>query len=153
MRAVNPKPVTFTAVSKDTDTLPGGVPNHTKKQVAARIEACFVFIGADGFAQARIEARKYVASQNVDAKTKMPLAFDENEVLAEVQTQVLQRAIREYDAKEMIAGDPLFPALANVRELLEQAESNRLWREYHAYVAEEHPEGAPDKATFRDAEG
>lgn len=150
MRPVNPKPITFTAVCKDTDTLPGGQPNNSKKQVATAIDACFVFIGADGVAEARRAARKLVAEQDFDPKAKIALSLDEEAVEREMQKQMLWRAIREYD--DGLAGENQFPTVKALREMVEQSECNRLMGAYDAYVKEEHPE-AIDPATFRGAKG
>lgn len=150
MRPVNPKPITFTAVCKDTDTLPGGVPNNAKKQVATVVDACLVFLGADAVAEARRDARRHIAEQDFDPKAKVALGLDEEAVDREMQKQMLWRALRELD--DGLAGEPQFPTVKALREMVEQSECNRLMAAYDAYVKEEHPE-VIDTATFRRAEG
>lgn len=154
MRPVNPKPVTVTAVCKDLDVLPGGLPNNSKKQVAAAVKCCIVFIGSDGTEEARREARKYVAESSFDPKAKVMLGLDPDAVATELNKQILWRALREYDEQSQLAGDPQFPTIDVFRKLVEHSEINRLIEMYDAYVKEEHPqEGAVDAATFRDAQG
>lgn len=144
-RAINAKPISFTAVTHDKTTLPGGAANRTKRQVAAVIDACFEFVGADNVAEARRAARK--AEREINPGE----AVDENDFDVEVQYQILARAIREYDPREKTAGDALFVDAKQMRELVELVESNRLIRAYNAYVQEEHPE-VVDNATFREAQ-
>lgn len=144
-RPVNAKPVTFTAVSHDKGTLPGGAPNRTKRQVATSVDACFEFVGSDGVAEARRAARK---AEREAAKGEL---IDENDIDVEVQYQILARAIREYEPREKTAGDALFVDAAQMRSLVELVECNRLMKAYNAYVSEEHPE-VVDDATFRGAQ-
>lgn len=152
MRPVNPKPVSLTAVCKDLDTLPSGVANNAKKQVAAKVDACFVFLGSLGMEEARREARKYIAEKEFDPKAKFAMAIDDYAVEAELQKQILWRVLREYDKDSQLAGDPQFPTVKLLREMLETTECNRLMTAYNAYVKEEHPE-AVDPETFRGSEG
>jgi len=147
MRPVNPKPVTLTAVCKDLDVLPGGIPNNAKKQVAAQVKCCLVFIGAEGTEEARRDARRFVAESAFDPKAKVMLPIDADAVSAEIQKQILWRALREYDETTQFAGDQQFPTVTVLRNLVEHSECNRLMDMYDAYVKEEHPE-AVNQQTF-----
>jgi hypothetical protein len=142
-RPVNPKPVTFTAVSRN-EILPGGTPNPQRRQVAASITAALVFIGGDGWLAAREGARKAFADKKQ--------AYDEEDFAIELTYQVLARSLHEWDEKTQFVGAPLFTDAALLRELVETREANRLVRLYKDYVQEEHPEEGPaDAATFREA--
>lgn len=149
MRPVNPKPVTITAVCKDLDVLPGGIPNNSRKQVATPVKCCIVFIGSSGTEEARRDARRFVAESSFDPKAKVMLGLDPDAVATELNKQILWRALREYDDQSQLAGDPQFPTIDILRTLVEHSEINRLIELYDAYVREEHPaEGATDASTF-----
>lgn len=141
-RPVNPKRVRFTAVSRN-EVLPGGAPNPTKRAFAATIDAAFVFIGGEGTLNARVEARKALTRRFKDA------AASEDEFHIEVTYQILWRSLHEWDERENLVGEKLFPDVDLLRETVEIVEANRLLKAYNQYVAEEHPEGGPqDAAAF-----
>lgn len=146
-RPVNPKPITFTAVASG-NILPGGVPNPRPGQpVAAKITAAFIFLSGEDVTAARVAARQALAERFV--KDKFPLPTDDGDYQIELQYQMLQRALREFDPKTRKIGDALFPEPQTMRELVVLQECNRLMRAYNAYVADEHPEDVDD-ATFRE---
>lgn len=138
-RPVNPKRIAFTAVSKDKTVLPGGARNTSGRQVAAEVVGCLEFIGAEGAAEARRDAKKYLS--------ELGTPYDESDLALETQNQILWRALREFDDVTKCAGDALFQNVGLVRTLLEHSECSRIGRAYDAYVKEEHPE-VIDTATF-----
>ena len=150
-RPVNAKPVKFTAIARGT-ILPGGTANPHKRPVAATVTAAFVFLGGDGASEARVDARRALRSRFVDPETKMPERTDDDDFDVELTYQVLWRVLHEWDSDARTTGGRLFPSVANVRELLEVREANRVLREYNSYVEVEHPEVLDDE-TFRDAKG
>lgn len=142
-RPVNPKPVTFTAVSRDK-ILPGGAVNHSQQQVAAKITAAFVFIGGDGATEARKEAQKSLR-ERFPGET-----LDAQDVNLETVYQQMFRALHEWDGDEKKIGDRLFDNVDLMRKIVQPSEILRVNDEYFAYVDEEHPE-VVDDATFPDA--
>ena len=147
-RPVNPKPISFTCVSREK-ILPGGTANPHGRPVLAKVDGCLIFIGDDGVQQARIDARKHVADKAMEAK----VALSEDDFELELTYQLLFRVLHEWDEKERRVGERLFVDVDECRSLVEVREANRLFRAWDAYIAEEHPEGGVDDATFRGAEG
>lgn len=154
-RPINPRPITFTAVSRGT-VLPNGQGNPHQVPIGARVTAAMIFIGGDGGEQARTEARKSLMDRFSDKKTGVAY-FTDDDWWVELNYQIIYRALREWDEKEQRLGDRLFSSMEEARELIEIRESNRIVAAYNAYVAEEHPadpdsvgkvEGV-DPATFR----
>jgi hypothetical protein len=150
-RPVNPKPITFTAVARGK-ILPGGTSNQHGTPVAATIKAAFAFMGGDGWAEARVDARKALRERFVDDKTKIPVVTDDEDFNVEFTYHLLIRVIREWDESHRTVGGRLFPDVDTLRELVELREANRLYRSYSAYVDQEHPEVVDDE-TFRGADG
>lgn len=137
-RPVNPKPISFTAIASGP-VLPGGKPNPTKKQVAAKIEGAFVFVGGIGADEARTETRIHLSNTLRDPETGERL-YTTDDYHIELTWQMFYRVVHEWDAEAKIAGARLFPDIQTVREMLEFSEANRVVGEYYKYVAEEHPE-------------
>lgn len=150
-RPVNPRPVTFTAVSR-AKVLPGGTQNQSGRPVAASITAAFVFLGGEGASQSRVDARLSLRRRFVDPDTKVPIYTDDADFDIELTYQILWRVLREYDQEQRTTGGALFPTVDLARELVEVPEASRIMREYNAYVADEHPEGV-DRKSFRATEG
>lgn len=149
-RPVSPRKIEFTAVAKG-NILPGGKAAIRGKQTAAKVIACLTFVGGEGLADARIEARRALRERYADPKSKLPEATDENDFSIELTYQTLYRALREYNEAEKTAGDSLFASPKLMRELVEITEANRIMRAYNSYVDEEHPEVVPPE-TFPEAQ-
>jgi hypothetical protein len=147
-RPVSPREVKFTAVCKDLDTLPGGTANVSKKQVAADVCGCLVFVGGEGLLQARMAARARL-QERATVKDKAPIPSDDDFPI-ELHYQLIQRALREWDPAERLAGGPMFPSVKLLSEMVELATIEFLWDQYWAFVKEEHPEVLP-KEPFRPA--
>lgn len=147
-RPINPRPVKFTAVAKGK-ILPGGAANPTG-QTGATISAAFVFIGGSGAEAARIEARRDLRER---FKDEHGLPFDTDGIDLNVETlyQELWRALRQWDETTRSVGEPMFPTVQLLRDLVEPDEARRLYTQYQKYIADEHPEVIDDK-TFRGAE-
>lgn len=140
-RPVNPKPFTFTAVSRGK-TLPGGSANPHGRPVAAQVTGAFAFIGGDGAQRAQFEARRSL-------RERFPGEIIEPaDVNTESVYQEMFLALREWDADNKRIGGHLFESVDLLRELVEVDEIVRMYRAYREYVREEHPEVA-DTATFR----
>jgi hypothetical protein len=135
-RPVSPREVKLTAVCKDPDILPGGQPNPSKKQVAAEVTACLVFLGGEGLFQARLATRKYL-----DAKKSV--AEENFEMM--LHYHLVHAALKEWDPAERLSGDPMFPSVDIFIKMVELPTVERLFVEYFKYVKEEHPEVLPPK--------
>lgn len=147
-RPVNPRPVTFTATTRNT-ILPGGTSNPNAQQISAQCTGAYVFLGGEGTEEATVEARKYLAQKFVDEKTKLSLPVDATVFNTEFVYQMFWRVVYEWDeANQRVMADRLFPSVDNVRELVLPSEADRVVGGYFKYVKEEHPEGV-DQDTFR----
>lgn len=151
-RPVNPRPVTFTAVSRGP-VLPGGARNPHPVPVAATITGGLIFIGGDGALQARMAARAHLRRAFIDPETKIPMEIDHVVLECETRYQEVWRALFEWDADERRIGERLFPSVDNLREMVEADEVGRIYIAYQKYVNDEHPEGSPDDETFRGTQG
>lgn len=148
---VNPKQVTFTAICKD-EVLPGGTPNpHGSRPVAARVEACLVYVTPVEIDGARSAARAALRKRHVEKKTNAPLPYDQADQNVEELYQQLYLTLRTFDAKTRTSGELMFPDAESLRALVAISEANRLMLAYEAYVKAEHPEVVDDE-TFRSAE-
>ena len=141
---VNPKPVTFTVVSKG-DILPGGQRNPHGRPVRASVTAAFTFLGGDGAGRARIEARKALYDRYKGE------IIDDIDLGLETTYRELWQVLHQWDAAEKKVGPRLFESADLARELIEPSEARRVYQAYLAYVKDEHPVAADD-ATFRGAE-
>ncbi len=154
-RPVNPRPVAYTATTREA-VLPGGGDNPTGRQVSARVTSAFAFVSVHDLEEARISAREYLLDRfsREDPKTKVKLVrpVDEDTVELEIAVQIVWRALREYDEGQGSLGDQQWPDINLFRKCVVPKEISRLYEEYKRYVAEEHPEGV-DRATFRGDEG
>ncbi|MEO9196320.1 MAG: hypothetical protein ABI445_21925 [Polyangia bacterium] len=151
---VNAKPVTYTCIAKG-ETLPGGEKNPAGRVVRAKFTSAFTFVDADQTLKCRIDSRRALR-ERLDVGLKegqMPEPLDDGDLGLEVTYQLLAVALREYDADTKRAGDPQFPTVELVRELIIPGEANRLYAAYQRYVADEHPSEAPSEATFSPAKG
>jgi|SRR5581483_2929275 len=151
-RPINPRKITFTAIAKGT-VLPNGKPNRTGNPVAAKVTACMVFIGGDGTETARIKAREHLQTRFIDSKSKLPLSFDGVDLGVETIYQEVFLLLHQWDPEKKQAGKRLFDDIDVMRQMIEPEEAGRINREYSKYVKEEHPEAAPDAATFPKTEG
>ncbi len=150
-RAVEPRPIEFTAVSSET-ILPGGTPNPNGRAVAAKIQACLVLAGGDIDEEARAAARKYLEKLGEDPKTKMPGSVDQGDFMIELTYQKVARVLREWDPGERKAGAKLFENVNTLRSCVVFKEADRILAAYFKFVDDEHPE-AVDDATFRESQG
>lgn len=154
-RPVNPKPITFTAVSRSV-ILPGGTKNpNYPGSYGARVTGCFVFVGGDADEDARDDARRTLEERRSDeaARTKKPpLPSDTENFNVELTYQVLWRVLHEWDPVARKVGDRLYDNVNLLRETVVLQEANRVLTAYYAYVKEEHPEDVSNE-TFRGAEG
>jgi hypothetical protein len=147
-RPINPRPVKFTAVAKGK-TLPGGAPNSAG-QTAATITAAMVFIGGSGAEAARIEARRDLRERFRD-ENGLPLETDNLDLNVETLYHELWRVLRQWDETTRTTGEPMFPTVQLLRDLVEPDEVRRLYKQYQSYVDDEHPEVIDDQ-TFRGSE-
>jgi hypothetical protein len=147
---VAPKPVEFTLVARGV-TLPNGEKNPAGRFVKAKGSGVLIFVGPDEVLAARIAARRSCVERLREGRAAdaPPEMVDPGDVDIDVLYEVLQRALREFDPATGAVGDPIFPTVQNARDLLLVSEADRLMQIHNAYVAEEHPEGAPSKANFR----
>lgn len=153
---VEPKPVKFVCVSSE-NPLPGGHPNPEKRTVKAKCTACFIFIPGEETNDLRAAALRALRKRAIDPKTKQPLSMvdiDPSDYEIEAKYHMLARAIRQYDATRKKAGEPFFEGGPSfMAKVVVHREMERLWMLWQKYIAEHHPEDAPDAATFRGAEG
>jgi hypothetical protein len=147
---VNPRSVTLTCISR-AETLPDGSKNPPGRVVRATVTGALVFLNGDETLAARAEARRALRDRldrDLD-EDSAPEPIDPGDLDIEIIYQILQRVVREWDADNKKAGDPLFPTVDVARELIVPREANRLYTAWGEYVADEHPEGSPTSATFR----
>lgn len=148
-RPINPRQITFTAVARGT-ILPNGQKNPHERPVGASVTAALVFVGGDGGAAARTDARKHLREAFTDKGGNQN--FNDDDWWIELNYQIIFRSMHQWDPKECKLGDRLFSSVEEARSLIEIGESNRIVAAYNKYAKDEHPE-AVDQATFRGVEG
>lgn len=151
-RAVNPKPVTFTAFCTAL-VLPGGQPNRNAPgAMAARCTGAFIFLGGEEVTDARLAARDFVRKRCSDDKGLLVRTYAEEDVNLDHAYQMVWRALRQWDGSNKRVGEKLFESVEMMRPMVAPREVQRLHTAYDAYVDSEHPE-VPDDATFRETDG